>query len=306
MEVNFKKITSSLYDYLLSKGAKYRVEKFMFVLAILGFIIHLIIIGLSNIGLIPDTNRFAVLQNPLNAIYTPFSIILFYEIYCLFYYLPRSISIYIGKQFEIIALITIREIFEQLALLRVSQDENFIQSQPNFLYSLATIALLFGLIYLYYRLNQRQIKIENKTGGEPVNIPKKNEYYIVAKKALALTAGVTFIVLALVTLYGWFVGNEGLPALIISSKPVIKNFFASFYTVLILCDVVILLLSFAITDEFHKVMRNSGFVVSTTLMKLSFGVEGLQSHILVLLGVIFGTLMLALYKMYRKIEIPEN
>lgn len=94
--------------------------------------------------------------------------------------------------------------------------------------------------------------------------------------------------------------------LIISSKPVIKNFFASFYTVLILCDVVILLISFAITDEFHKVMRNSGFVVSTTLMKLSFGVDGLQSHILVLLGVIFGTLMLALYKMYRKIEIPDN
>ncbi len=304
--MKFKKIISDLYEQLLSKNAKDRVEKLMFVLAIIGFAVHLIIIGLANTGLIPNTNSSAVLRNPLNAIYTPFSIILFYEIYCIFYYLPRSISIYIGKQFEIIALITIREIFEQLALLNVSEDGNFLYSQPDFLYSLVSILILFGLIYLYYRLNQRKIKIDNITGGEPENVPKKIEDYIFAKKTLALSVGVVFILLVLNSLYQWLSTNNGMFELIISSKPVIKNFFASFYTVLILCDVVILLISFAITDEFHKVMRNSGFVVSTTLMKLSFGVDGLQSHILVLLGVIFGTLMLALYKMYRKIEIPDN
>ncbi|WP_436416016.1 hypothetical protein [Petrimonas sp.] len=304
--MKFKKIISDLYEQLLSKNAKDRVEKLMFVLAIIGFAVHLIIIGLANTGLIPNTNSSAVLRNPLNAIYTPFSIILFYEIYCIFYYLPRSISIYIGKQFEIIALITIREIFEQLALLNVSEEGNSLYSQPDFLYSLVSILILFGLIYLYYRLNQRKIKIDNITGGEPENVPKKIEDYIFAKKTLALSVGVVFILLVLNSLYQWLSTNNGMFELIISSKPVIKNFFASFYTVLILCDVVILLISFAITDEFHKVMRNSGFVVSTTLMKLSFGVDGLQSHILVLLGVIFGTLMLALYKMYRKIEIPDN
>ena len=195
--MKFKKIISDLYEQLLSKNAKDRVEKLMFVLAIIGFAVHLIIIGLANTGLIPNTNSSAVLRNPLNAIYTPFSIILFYEIYCIFYYLPRSISIYIGKQFEIIALITIREIFEQLALLNVSEEGNSLYSQPDFLYSLVSILILFGLIYLYYRLNQRKIKIDNITGGEPENVPKKIEDYIFAKKTLALSVGVVFILLVL-------------------------------------------------------------------------------------------------------------
>ena len=82
--MKFKKIISDLYEQLLSKNAKDRVEKLMFVLAIIGFAVHLIIIGLANTGLIPNTNSSAVLRNPLNAIYTPFSIILFYEIYCIF------------------------------------------------------------------------------------------------------------------------------------------------------------------------------------------------------------------------------
>lgn len=301
-----RKIISSLYDKLLSREAKSKMERGVFIVAIIGFIIHLIIIGLIHLKWIPGSQNIMALQSPLNAIYTPFSIILFYEIYCIFYYLPRSISIYIGKQFEIIALITIREVFDQLAVLQVSDDNNFLRLQPDFLYSLTSIALLFGLIYVYYRLNQRQIKVENKTDGEPENMPRKIENYIFAKKILALCVGVLFIALVFYSLIQWLLANNGIIELIASSKPAIKNFFSSFYTVLILCDVVILLFSFAITDEFHKVMRNSGFVVSTTLIKLSFGVNGLQSHILVLLGVIFGIVMLAFYKIYRKIEIPDN
>jgi hypothetical protein len=36
--------------------------------------------------------------------YTPFSVLLFDEVYLLVYYLRRSTTIYIGKQYEIIAL----------------------------------------------------------------------------------------------------------------------------------------------------------------------------------------------------------
>lgn len=76
--------------------------------------------------------------------------------------------------------------------------------------------------------------------------------------------------------------------------------------VLILSDVVVLLFSFAITDVFPKVIRNSGFVISTTLIKLSFNVTGLTSHILVVMSVIFGTLILFLYKRYKTIEVPMD
>lgn len=306
MTIGFRNIISGIYDTLLSKEAKDKMERFVFIAAVLGFAIHLVIIGLVNIGWIPNGKNIVGLQSLLDAIYTPFSIILFYEIYCLIYYLPQSITIYIGKQFEIIALITIREIFDQLSLLQVSEDTSFLHSQPDFLYSMLTIIILFGLIFLYYRLNQRHIKVENRTDSASQNLPKKIENYIFAKKILAISAGILFLVLVFGGLIQWIARNNGMIELIASSKATIKDFFSSFYSVLILCDVVILLFSFAITDKFYKVMRNSGFVVSTTLMKLSFGVDGLQSHILVLLGVSFGTLMLALYKTYQKIEIPED
>lgn len=304
--MQFRKIISGLYHTLLSREAKTKMERGVFILAITGFFIHLIIIGLINLRWIQVSENIAVLQNPLSAIYTPFSIILFYEIYCIFYYLPRSISIYIGKQFEIIAFITIREIFDQLAALQVSSNNNFLRQQPDFLYSLIAIALLFGLIYIFYSLNQRQIKVENQTDGESKNLPHRIENYIFAKKTLALIVGILFIALVIYSVIQWLSVNNGVVELMASSKPAIKNFFASFYTVLILCDVVILLFSFSVSDEFHKVMRNSGFVVSTTLIKLSFGVTGLQSHILVLLGVVFGIIMLAFYKFYCKIEIPND
>lgn len=85
-----------------------------------------------------------------------------------------------------------------------------------------------------------------------------------------------------------------------------ETFFSDFFMVLILTDVLVLLFSFAINDDFPKVMRNSGFVVSTTLIKLSFNVEGVASHLLVVMAVLFGTLMLRLYKMYRRIELPDD
>ena len=51
-----------------------------------------------------------LLTNPIAAIYTPFSFILVYEVFLVVYYLPRSISQYIRKQYEIITLIIVRSI----------------------------------------------------------------------------------------------------------------------------------------------------------------------------------------------------
>jgi len=102
--------------------------------------------------------------NPIAAIYTPFSFILIYEVYLLVFYLPKSTTIYIGKQYEIITLILIRGI------------------------------------------------------------------------------------------------------------------------------------------KFHKVIRNSGFIISTILIKLSFGSEGLLNTILIVAAVSFGVIILLIHNQYRKID----
>lgn len=300
-----KKVILHIFDKLLSKESKLKLEKVIFTLAMVGFILHLLIIGLVSIGRLDVDGSLIGLQDPIDAIYTPFSIILFYEVYCLIYYLPKSITIYIGKQFEIITLITIRDMFDEMSKLNLSHDLHM-YSNIQFIYSMGAILMLFLLIFLFYKQNQKAIRINNNTHGELIRLPEKNKKYLFAKQVLALLVGLVFISLAFFKFFEWGYNNNSFIDFLQNTKPVTRDFYSNFFMVLILSDVVVLLFSFAITDVFPKVIRNSGFVISTTLIKLSFNVTGLTSHILVVMSVVFGTLILFLYKRYKTIEVPMD
>ena len=86
-----------------------------------------------------------------------------------------------------------------------------------------------------------------------------------------------------------------------SMKDVNKVFFDDFFTILILTDVLLLLFSFLHTDKFNKVIRNSGFIISTILLKLSFGTEGLLNTGLIVVAVLFGVILLGIHNQYEKI-----
>ncbi|MDG1698069.1 MAG: hypothetical protein P8H93_04020, partial [Polaribacter sp.] len=77
-------------------------------------------------------------------------------------------------------------------------------------------------------------------------------------------------------------------------------FFDKFFTVLILVDVVLLLISFFYTNQFHKIIRNSGFIISTILIRMSFGVTGLISTILIVVAVLFGLAIITTHNKYEK------
>ena len=83
-------------------------------------------------------------------------------------------------------------------------------------------------------------------------------------------------------------------------------FFDQFFMVLILVDVVLLLISFFYTDQFHKIIRNSGFVISTILIRMSFGVSGLVSTILIVAAVVFGLAIITIHNKYEKNTLPNN
>ncbi|MDP4629859.1 MAG: hypothetical protein NWQ44_03065, partial [Flavobacteriales bacterium] len=54
------------------------------------------------------------------------------------------------------------------------------------------------------------------------------------------------------------------------------------------------------TDEFHKVIRNSGFIISTILIRLSFSVTGLMNTVLIVAAVVFGLVMFYVYNKFEK------
>ncbi|MFD0777146.1 hypothetical protein ACFQZF_15275 [Flavobacterium myungsuense] len=113
---------------------------------------HLLLIGLVNLNVISVNDQSKLLTNPISAIYTPFSFILIYEVYLLLYYLPRSTSIYIGKQYEIISLIVIRRIFKDLSNLEFSTNWFSIKNDILFSGDLVAILIMFLLIFLFYKL----------------------------------------------------------------------------------------------------------------------------------------------------------
>lgn len=284
---------NKLYQFFLSIEAKRRIEKTTLYVAIIGFFIHLLLIYLLKFGFINFLVESELLTNPISAIYTPFSFILVYEVYLLIYYLPKSFTTYINKQYEIITLIIIRKLFKDLSVIELSSDWFAIKGDLQFTYDILASVILFYLIYQFQRqgMSKPRGKIREKS---------KIDRFIFRKKIIAVVLVPLFFMLALATFFNWILGISLTSNDFPDFKTINNLFFDEFFTVLILVDVVLLLISFFYTDKFHKIIRNSGFIVSTILIRLSFGVSGLISTVLIVVAVLFGLGIILIHNKYEK------
>jgi hypothetical protein len=301
--MELSKILENLYQKFLSKRTKDIGEQFILWIALVSFIIHLVIIGLLHFNLIAINIQSNLLKNPIAAIYTPFSFILVYEVYLLIYYLPKSTSTYISKQYEIIALIIIRRLFKDLSDLSLSTNWFNIKNDLQFTYDLVASVILFYLIYLFHiqRTKVYRTVINNK--NDSLSISK----FINAKKWIATALVPTLLLIALYSFFSWSVGVfQSSDTHHISFKNINNIFFEQFFTILIIADVIILLFSFFHTDEFHKVIRNSGFIISTILIRISFSVSGVINNLLIVSAILFGLIMLFIHNKFEKKLAEES
>lgn len=290
-------ILSSMHSLFLSEKMKEKSEKLIVYVAILSFILHLLLIGLVNLNLISLDNHSKLLNNPIAAIYTPFSFILFYEVYLLLYYLPKSISIYIGKQYEIISLIVIRRIFKDLSNLELNTNWFLIKNDMLFTFDLLAILIMFFLIFIYYKL------VKNSRSSETGKIEPEIQKYISFKKNVATCLVPVFILLSLYSLGHWLYESIfSISKIVDKIKDINKIFFDDFFTVLILVEVLLLLFSFLYSDKFNSVIRNSGFIISTILIKLSFNTEGILNTMLIVMAIVFGVLVLKIHSLYENLD----
>jgi hypothetical protein len=138
-------VLNKLHQFFLSEYAKRKIEKTTLYVALIGFFVHLIIIYLSKFSIVQFNVESELLKNPISAIYTPFSFILVYEVYLLIYYLSKSFTTYITKQYEIITLIIIRKLFKDLAALELTSDWFNIKGDLQFTYDILASIILFNL-----------------------------------------------------------------------------------------------------------------------------------------------------------------
>ena len=287
------KIGSKIFDGIFSEVNRKKIESFTIWSATVGFIFHLSLVLLNNYSIINIGNESLLLTNPISAIYTPFSIILYYEIFLLIFYLPRSFTTSILKQFEIISLIIIRRIFYDIPKLNLDSNDWF-QNPDNLqiTYDLISILILFFLIYLF---NFVKSKIENRKGIKNI------DRFIDSKKIISVILIPVMIILFIIGLYNLF--SIGQSSDFASSFYYVNEvFYNTFFSILIIADVFILLLSFLYTERYSQIMRNTGFIICTILIRLSFSSSGLTNLLLIISSVLFGLLILKIYNLMNKIE----
>ena len=280
---------NSVFEKVFSDSNLKTFEKIILFLATAGFIIHLVLILLNNKGYV-NLSFFqgSLFVNPISAIYTPFSFILIYEAFLLIYYLPRSFTTSIAKQFEIMSLILIRKIFKDIP--DVDLSDNWILNENNLqlIYDLTGVLIVFYLIYMFKKLKENLPKL-------PVH--QNLERFLGYKRLISLLLIPTLIILCVFSFTEWygavFIGGE-------NSPNIDYLFFVEFFGILILVDVFILLISFQYTERYSQLVRNTGFIISTILLRLSFNAVGLTSIILLISGIVFGLIILYIYnKMER-------
>ena len=283
---------NSVFEKVFSDSNLKTFEKIILFLATAGFIIHLVLILLNNKGYV-DLSFFqgSLFVNPISAIYTPFSFILIYEAFLLIYYLPRSFTTSIAKQFEIMSLILIRKIFKDIP--DVDLSDNWILNENNLqlIYDLTGVLIVFYLIYMFKKLKENLPKL-------PVH--QNLERFLGYKRLISLLLIPTLIILCVFSFIEWygavFIGGE-------NSPNIDYLFFVEFFGILILVDVFILLISFQYTERYSQLVRNTGFIISTILLRLSFNAVGLTSIILLISGIVFGLIILYIYNRMERTSL---
>ena len=217
--------------------------------------------------------------------------------YLLIYYLPKSTSTYISKQYEIIALIIIRRLFKDLSDLSLSSNWFNIKNDLQFTYDLLASVFLFYLIYLFRIQRTRVYRTIENSENHSSSISK----FINAKKWIATALVPILLIIAIYSFLNWSIGIfQPLETNAVSFKNINNIFFEQFFNILIIADVLLLLISFFHTDEFHKVIRNSGFIISTILIRISFSVSGTVNTVLIVFAVLFGLLILFIHNKFEK------
>lgn len=270
-----------IHEFFLGQNTDAFLRRIAINLAILGFLLHLLFCVLYDLSFIESSDLDSFIDSYLDALYTPFSIILAYEVYELIRAIPESFSNSIGKQFEVVTLLVVRDIFKNLADIGDADNVSIDADVAFIAMEAVAFVILFGTA-LYFR-HQTSVAKKPSQQGESVRA------FVQQKKHLACGLAVVYILVALYSFTTWLTGvvdgDTGL------SRTV---FFSDFFTWLIVSDIVILLASYRHITDFPQLARNTGFILSTVIIRVGIGIPGYTGAALFILSAALAACVLRL------------
>ena len=281
---------ADLYDCFLGYRTSEKLRYLCIQAAILGFLLHLLLCFLYQLDLMSFSQQNSGLfDSYLDALYTPFSIFLAYEVYELIRTIPDSFTNSIGKQFEIITLLVVRDILKRLSDIDASVTTSVDDSITILVVESIAFLILFGTALLFSRARRAASAISNDSD--------ELEKFILQKKRLAILLLAVYILTALYSLSTWSYGvfeGDGT-----TNRTI---FFLDFFTVLIMADILILLVSYQYITEFAYLARNTGFILSTVILRVAIASPGISGAILFILAGCLGSVVLLSGHLFYKSE----
>ena len=282
----------AVFDALDSPPVRTWLERAVVVTAAVGFLVHLSVIGAARVlPDVPQTLFEGLDESPLHAVYTPFSVILFYEVVLLVFALAASHTGEIAKQYQIVSLIVVRRVFKDIGSF--SELENWLaepEAVKAVLLDMAGALLMFMIVtgFTFLRDATPKTKIHRDLQG-----------FIQLKKGVALLLLVVLVALAAINLCSWLGLTGGLPPAL-AARPVDVDlfFFPRFFEFMIFTDVFLLIVSLAYYERYEYVFRNAGFVISTVLLRVSLSTPKPYDLLLALTAMLYGVAVLGVFACY--------
>jgi hypothetical protein len=245
----FYELATDLFDPLHSFWEHPKTRRAVAVSQVIAFLIGLIGIELNIRGLLPPILARVTPVSHFYAINLAFTLVLIQEVVDLIFVLPCSVTKSLGKQFEVLCLILLRDAFKELVHLHepIVLVEAVDVLLPMLADGAGALVVFLGL-GLYYRRYRK--RTQGKRG--PWLYP-----FVATKKFLA------FCLLVFFLSYGAWIGWQSF------ATGHVHAFFSVLYTVLIFSDIFIVLLSHTYQPAFHSVFRNSGFALATLLIRFA-------------------------------------
>lgn len=239
-----------VYRWLHRGWESKRVQHLVATALVIIFVGALVLIELRRLGLL----QFSWLpSNHFHAVRLGFNLLLVVEVVGLVFGLTGTPGRTLGRQFEILSLILLRQSLKELVNApEPLQWEALREFVWPMVADAAGAVAVFALVGLFYRL-QRE--------GDEEGAERTPELFAASKEAVALVVLVIFLVLAGLGVGDALFRHEGAAAY--------DSFFATLYTVLVFADLTIVFLSLRHSFSYENVFRSSGYAVVTVLIRIA-------------------------------------
>lgn len=238
----------TLYDYLERCWEGPSGHRLAGSLLVGTFLVCLLLVEFNRFVALPAALAHLVPKNHLASIGIALTLLLVIEVMGLVFSMVHSVSTSVGRQLEILSLILLRNVFKEISHHNPLSWDTLEASMAGIGAAVIGALAVFALLAIYYRMKKEATLAEDE---------EDRQSFIAAKKCIALGLLTAFHLVAAQSLLNYASGRPIPPA------------FETIYTLLVLSNILIVLLSLRYGHNYRVAFRNSGFAVVTVLILIA-------------------------------------